>query len=154
MLPVALTGWGLSPTIRLGIVAGAIGSRPPSSALSGRQPLVGPESSAMRMRGQPDMPWPSELGVVTRRDLIRTAVAGGIGIGLGSVSSLGVPRRVWAQSTLTPDEALKRLMDGNARFVAGRLTSFQEDLTLLTQKTAEKQEPFAAVLSCADSRVP
>ena len=45
-------------------------------------------------------------------------------------------------------------MDGNARFTTGRLTSFQEDLTLLAQKTAEKQEPFAAILSCADSRVP
>jgi carbonic anhydrase len=34
------------------------------------------------------------------------------------------------------------------------MTSFQEDVTLLKQRTAEKQEPFAAVLSCADSRVP
>jgi carbonic anhydrase len=29
-----------------------------------------------------------------------------------------------------------------------------EDLAILRQYTAEKQEPFAAVLSCADSRVP
>ena len=34
------------------------------------------------------------------------------------------------------------------------MTSFNEDLELLKTKTAEKQEPFAAVLSCADSRVP
>jgi carbonic anhydrase len=45
-------------------------------------------------------------------------------------------------------------MDGNARFVSGGLTSFNEDLTILKQKTVAKQEPFAAVLSCADSRVP
>jgi carbonic anhydrase len=45
-------------------------------------------------------------------------------------------------------------MEGNARYAAGQLTSFQEDLQILKQKTAEKQEPFAAVLSCADSRVP
>jgi len=32
--------------------------------------------------------------------------------------------------------------------------SFDEDLAELKQNTAEKQEPFAAVLSCADSRVP
>jgi len=50
--------------------------------------------------------------------------------------------------------ALQTLLDGNARFTAGRLSSFQEDLVLLAQKTAEKQEPFAAVLSRADSRVP
>jgi carbonic anhydrase len=95
-----------------------------------------------------------ESGTVARRDLLRTAVAGGISLGLGVVAGLGAPQRAYAQTTLTPDEALKTLMDGNARFVAGRLASFQEDLTILAQKTAEKQEPFAAVLSCADSRVP
>jgi len=52
------------------------------------------------------------------------------------------------------NEALKRLTDGNARYVAGRMTAFDEDLAILKAKTAEKQKPFAAVLSCADSRVP
>jgi carbonic anhydrase len=59
-----------------------------------------------------------------------------------------------AQSTLSPDAALKALMDGNARFVAKQLTSFQEDLNILKQSTVAKQEPFAAILSCADSRIP
>ena len=45
-------------------------------------------------------------------------------------------------------------MDGNERYVAGQLQSLNEDLSILKAKTAEKQEPFAAVLSCADSRVP
>src|SRR6185436_13313369 len=40
------------------------------------------------------------------------------------------------------------------RYVAGQLQSLNEDLEILKAKTAEKQEPFAAVLSCADSRVP
>ncbi|WP_216856915.1 carbonic anhydrase [Acidisoma sp. S159] len=40
------------------------------------------------------------------------------------------------------------------RFVAKQLTSFQEDLDILKQNTVAKQEPFAAVLACADSRVP
>src|SRR4051794_535872 len=61
---------------------------------------------------------------------------------------------VSAQSTLTPDAALKKLMDGNQRYVSGQLQSLDEDLSILKAKTAEKQEPFAAVLSCADSRVP
>jgi carbonic anhydrase len=64
------------------------------------------------------------------------------------------PRPVLAQSTLSPDAALQQLMDGNRRFTSGRLTAFDEDLGILKQKTIEKQEPFAAVLSCADSRVP
>ena len=100
------------------------------------------------------MPSNCELTTVSRRDLFRMAVSGGVTLGLGVASSMGAPRRARAQTALTPDEALKALMDGNARFTAGRLTSFQEDLTLLAQKTAEKQEPFASVLSCADSRVP
>ena len=50
--------------------------------------------------------------------------------------------------------ALAELLAGNARFVSGRLTSPEQDLAILREHTTEKQEPFAAVLSCADSRVP
>ena len=45
-------------------------------------------------------------------------------------------------------------MNGNKRFTSDQLTSFEADLRILKQNTEEKQEPFAAVLSCADSRVP
>jgi len=34
------------------------------------------------------------------------------------------------------------------------MTSFEHDLKILKEHTIDKQEPFAAVLSCADSRVP
>jgi carbonic anhydrase len=64
------------------------------------------------------------------------------------------PPSLSAQTTRTPEEALKDLLDGNERFVAGRMTSFDEDLKILRTHTIDKQEPFAAVLSCADSRVP
>jgi carbonic anhydrase len=64
------------------------------------------------------------------------------------------PLPVFAQSDLTPDAALKELLDGNKRFTTGAMTSHEHDLLILKQKNAEKQEPFAAVLSCADSRVP
>jgi carbonic anhydrase len=74
-------------------------------------------------------------------------------IAMGSAAALA-PRRALAQTTLSPDAALARLMDGNARFVAGQLSSFDDDLAILKQHTVDKQEPFAAVLSCADSRVP
>lgn len=59
-----------------------------------------------------------------------------------------------AQTTLSPDAALERLMAGNGRFMAAKLQSFNEDLAIVKQKTVAKQEPFAAILSCADSRVP
>jgi len=61
---------------------------------------------------------------------------------------------VLAQSQLTPDAALKELMDGNSRFKSGQSTAHEQDLAMLKQHTTEKQEPFAALLSCADSRVP
>jgi carbonic anhydrase len=69
-------------------------------------------------------------------------------------TELARPSAARAQSSMTPDEALKALMDGNQRYVDGKMTSFEHDLELLHQKTAEKQEPFAAVLACADSRMP
>jgi carbonic anhydrase len=59
-----------------------------------------------------------------------------------------------AKSPIGADEAIRELMAGNERFVTGRLTSFDLDLKILKQGTVEKQEPFAAILSCADSRVP
>jgi carbonic anhydrase len=55
---------------------------------------------------------------------------------------------------LSPDSALQELLDGNKRFAANQLTSIEHDLAILREHTVEKQEPFAAVLSCADSRVP
>jgi len=54
----------------------------------------------------------------------------------------------------TPDEALRMLMDGNKRFEANNLTSIAQDLQLLRDHNVDKQQPFAAVLSCSDSRVP
>jgi carbonic anhydrase len=67
---------------------------------------------------------------------------------------LAVPRLASAQTTISPDTALKTLMDGNRRFVDRKLTFYQEDLAILQQQTVEKQQPFASVLSCADSRMP
>jgi len=59
-----------------------------------------------------------------------------------------------AKSPMGVHEAIQELTAGNERFMAGRLTSFELDLKILREKTVEKQEPFAAILSCADSRVP
>ncbi len=85
-----------------------------------------------------------------RRFLARSAV--GVAAGLAVLERGSLSAR--AASTLTPDQALRALADGNRRFVEGRMKAFDEDLSILKKKTADKQEPFAAVLSCADSRVP
>lgn len=73
-------------------------------------------------------------------------------VGVGTAMLSSGPTK--AQTMLSPDAALDRLMAGNARFVAAQMTSFAEDLAILKQNTVAKQEPFAAVLSCVDSRVP
>jgi carbonic anhydrase len=62
--------------------------------------------------------------------------------------------RAPAQSKKTPDEAFRSLMTGNERFAANRFTSVEQDLQILRNHTVDKQEPFAGILSCADSRVP
>ena len=56
-----------------------------------------------------------------------------------------------AEKKLSP--ALEELLEGNRRFTSGRTSAYRRDLAML-QQTMEKQEPFAAVLSCSDSRVP
>lgn len=73
---------------------------------------------------------------------------------MGWIADLRSPEPVFAQSALSPDAALEELMAGNKRFTTGAMTSHEHDLAILKQNTIEKQEPFAAVLSCADSRVP
>jgi carbonic anhydrase len=57
-----------------------------------------------------------------------------------------------SQSATTPDQALARLKEGNARFLAGR--TIHCDLRTQVKETAGGQAPFAAILGCMDSRVP
>lgn len=93
--------------------------------------------------------------LATRRKFLATQAGGMAAAFLTAAGAAFVsPRRTLAQTRLTPAAALGELMAGNKRFTTGRLTAFEEDLSILKQNTAEKQEPFAAVLSCADSRVP
>jgi carbonic anhydrase len=92
---------------------------------------------------------------LSRRTFIGTALAGTAATLIGAAATgFLTPEPALAQSNLTPDEALKALLDGNERYIAGRFKSFDEDKQILRDHTVDKQEPFAAVLSCADSRVP
>ncbi|MBD2653505.1 carbonic anhydrase [Synechocystis sp. FACHB-383] len=53
----------------------------------------------------------------------------------------------------TPQELLNQLMEGNGRFSEQRRLKANQDFNRLTE-VAQGQNPFAAILSCADSRVP
>ena len=64
------------------------------------------------------------------------------------------PGMLSAQTNLGPEAALQQLLEGNQRFAVNQLKSIEHDLAILKERTADTQEPFAAVLACADSRVP
>jgi len=65
---------------------------------------------------------------------------------------------VGAASTAGPgisgDEALTKLTDGNARYVAAKATHPEQDAARRLDTATNGQHPFVALLSCADSRVP
>ncbi|CAN7252810.1 carbonic anhydrase [Devosia sp. LjRoot3] len=70
--------------------------------------------------------------------------------GLAALSASALPAFAQEQA-VSPDEALKRLVEGNARYVAGERTNI--DFSVGRAARALTQRPFAAILSCADSRV-
>lgn len=66
----------------------------------------------------------------------------------GDMGPSGVPK---PENVVSPKVALKRLMEGNARYVHG-LTRRHEFLRERERLTGG-QNPYAAILSCSDSRV-
>ena len=96
----------------------------------------------------------SEHGT-NRRRLLNTAFAGAaVGIAALVRSRSAVPEAEASPVKRTPEAALRELEAGNERYAANHLTSPEGDLPSLRASTEDKQEPFAAVLACADSRVP
>jgi len=92
--------------------------------------------------------------MTTRRTFLRTASAAGL---LLATAGRGVAAPVEpvtreGRRDLTPDEALARLQQGNARLLDG--TTLERDLLAEIKATASGQHPFAGVLGCIDSRVP
>src|SRR6185369_1937090 len=55
---------------------------------------------------------------------------------------------------LTATEALNRLREGNARFVAHRKSGRAFSIDPGSAELVRGQEPFAIILGCSDSRVP
>lgn len=99
----------------------------------------------------------TKKGFISRR---RTILYGGSFLGTGLVATvLGTnatniePAKAEETTNLSPDEALEKLLEGNQRFVEQKTKDPNQSLVRL-QEVAQGQNPFAAVLSCADSRVP
>jgi len=97
----------------------------------------------------------------SRRDfLVGAGVAAGMAAGLTAGVELAMPCGVFGSlgadepsgKVIDPDAALKKLMEGNARFVKGQVKAGgrrPEDFKPL----AKAQYPEAIIVSCSDSRV-
>ena len=92
-----------------------------------------------------DRPTPSR-----RSAMLLTAAALGTAIS-GRAFAKETKQPPKPQNVLSPDAALKRLIDGNARYVDG--VSRRHDFKHEREALAGGQNPFAAVLGCADSRI-
>jgi|RhiMetdeSRZDD1v2_1073273.scaffolds.fasta_scaffold292976_3 carbonic anhydrase len=97
---------------------------------------------------------PQANDTIARRQFLRKVLSGAATGAAISGIEVSLPQPLLAQTPLTPDMALRELIAGNERFDNNQLTSVEHDLTILKESTVDKQEPFAAVLACADSRVP
>lgn len=94
---------------------------------------------------------------LSRRHFLGSGAAGA-GLALTAIAAASLPATpAYSQYTSatatqpTPDEALERLVEGNARYVAE--AAVNQDFSAGRAARAEAQHPFAAILSCADSRV-
>jgi carbonic anhydrase len=56
----------------------------------------------------------------------------------------------WDPHAVSPEAGLERLLQGNQRFVDGKVTTF----TGFRSELADGQNPFAVIVGCSDSRVP
>jgi carbonic anhydrase len=92
---------------------------------------------------------------LSRRNSLKF-VAGAIGTGILAAragAELAAPEPVIAENPPNPDKALKLLTEGNERFVENKRKYPNQEWKRITA-VAPSQAPFAAILGCADSRVP
>jgi carbonic anhydrase len=101
-------------------------------------------------------------GRIGRRDLIKSGVAAAIALAAASASPaaragslllLGVGGGSSAPTSLTPQDALAKLKEGNERFVS-HPELCTVDLAQSRTAVSGHQAPWATIVSCADSRVP
>ena len=80
------------------------------------------------------------------------ALTGFVATGVADAEAASTALTREAQAAITPDKALEMLKQGNERFVSGK--SVERDYIAQVKQTAQGQYPFAAVVSCLDSRIP
>lgn len=87
---------------------------------------------------------------VPRRHFLKLAAGAVLGLGVaGRAGAAPNPPRL--QNVIAPDAALERLMEGNKRYVSGSM--HRHDFLAERPALRSGQNPFAGILSCADSRI-
>ncbi|SDX90459.1 carbonic anhydrase [Roseicitreum antarcticum] len=84
---------------------------------------------------------------VSRRGLL----AGGLAIATTGAMVTPAAAQTEEAAPVSPDDALQRLIEGNARYVANK--PINTDHSVGRVERAAGQQPFAAVVCCSDSRV-
>jgi len=88
-----------------------------------------------------------------RRDALKLMAAGIAGMATHTAAAADTPAELFHHPA-NGEEALSILLKGNQRYLNEQLTSCSANMAELRKHSEDKQEPFAAILSCADSRVP
>ena len=83
---------------------------------------------------------------------LTVALTGFVATGAVHAETASVALTREAQAAITPGKALEMLKQGNEHFVSGRAT--ERDYLAQVKQTSKGQFPFAAVVSCLDSRIP
>jgi carbonic anhydrase len=86
----------------------------------------------------------------SRRSLLGAAAAT-MGFLLAGTAGAKEKKAPKPKNVLTPDASLRRLQKGNARYVEG--VAARHDFRHEREVLAGGQNPYAAILSCADSRI-
>jgi carbonic anhydrase len=92
-----------------------------------------------------------EGGGFARRHFLAAAAAAASLAAAPRAFAAGPKKPPKPENVMTPDAALERLMHGNTRYVEG--VSKRHDFKHEREVLSGGQNPFAAVLSCADSRI-
>src|SRR5271156_4135673 len=87
----------------------------------------------------------------SRRGFLKLAGGAVAGAALSGRALFAAGETPKPQNVLSPDEALDQLKKGNERYVAGVMK--RHDFRTEREALAGGQNPFAGILSCADSRI-
>jgi carbonic anhydrase len=93
----------------------------------------------------------NEGSSLSRRGFIASAAAGTTGLAVGSSAALAASNGPEFPHPRTPDQAIALLKKGNDRYAKGKLEL--RDYSPVAERVASTQKPFAAIITCADSRI-